>query len=73
MRRRATGDNGALVARICGALPCRVGGGIRSIERAAAALALGANKVILGSALFRDGKVDVDSRQRLAERLGPDG
>ena len=32
------GDNGALVASICGRLPCRVGGGVRSIDRAAAAL-----------------------------------
>src|SRR3990170_343029 len=30
------GQNDALVARICAALPCRVGGGIRSVERAAA-------------------------------------
>jgi phosphoribosylformimino-5-aminoimidazole carboxamide ribotide isomerase len=67
---KGTGDNAALVAHICGALPCRVGGGIRSIERAEATLALGASKIILGSALFRDGEVDLDFASRLSERVG---
>ena len=52
---RNKGDNGAMVASICGRLPCRVGGGIRSVESAAAAFANGARKVIVGSALFRGG------------------
>lgn len=69
---RARGSNDALVARICAALPCRVGGGIRTIERAEAALAAGANGVILGSALFRDGAVDVEFARQLSERLGPE-
>ncbi|MDQ3350176.1 MAG: HisA/HisF-related TIM barrel protein [Acidobacteriota bacterium] len=69
---KAAGDNAALVARICGALPCRVGGGIRTVERAEAAIAAGARKVILGSSLFRDGAVDVEFARRLSERVGPD-
>ena len=31
---KGNGDNSTLVARICGQLPCRVGGGIRSVARA---------------------------------------
>jgi phosphoribosylformimino-5-aminoimidazole carboxamide ribotide isomerase len=69
---KGEGDNSAIVARICRALPCRVGGGIRSIERAHAILALGAAKVILSSALFRDGQVDVDFAERLAKSVGAD-
>ena len=69
---KGAGSNEALVAHICGLLPCRVGGGIRSIERAEATLALGATKVILGSALFRDGRVDVEFARRVAERVGPE-
>jgi phosphoribosylformimino-5-aminoimidazole carboxamide ribotide isomerase len=69
---KGEGHNSAIVARICGALPCRVGGGIRSIERAQGILALGAKKVILGSALFHDGKVDADFARRLSESIGPD-
>jgi phosphoribosylformimino-5-aminoimidazole carboxamide ribotide isomerase len=68
------GDNRVLVASICGRLPCRVGGGIRSIDRAAAALDGGALKVIVGSALFRSARPDLDfaaalSREFSAERL----
>ena len=66
------GSNEALVARICGRLPCRVGGGIRSIERARAALALGATHVIVSSALFRDGAVDVPFARELSADVGAD-
>jgi phosphoribosylformimino-5-aminoimidazole carboxamide ribotide isomerase len=69
---KGAGSNAPLVAHICSALPCRVGGGIRSIERAEATLALGATKVILGSALFRNGSVDVEFAGRLAERFSPE-
>lgn len=69
---KGEGDNGDLVARICASLPCRVGGGIRTVERAESTLALGANKVILGSSLFREGSVDVDFARRLSDRVGPD-
>ena len=69
---KAAGNNAQLVARVCGSLPCRVGGGIRSLERAEETLRLGAKKVILGSALFRGNQVDVDFAKRLADRLGPE-
>ena len=69
---KAAGNNSALVARICGALPCRVGGGIRTIERADAIIAAGARKVILGSSLFRDGAVDLEFARRVSEHVGPD-
>jgi len=69
---KGEGDNRAIVARICAALQCRAGGGIRTIERARDVLALGATKVILGSALFRDGRVDLEFATRLAGELGPE-
>jgi phosphoribosylformimino-5-aminoimidazole carboxamide ribotide isomerase len=75
------GDNGAIVASICGRLPCRVGGGVRSIDRAAAAFDNGARKVIVGSALFRGGPVhrslggggqpELAFAASLSERFGP--
>jgi phosphoribosylformimino-5-aminoimidazole carboxamide ribotide isomerase len=64
------GDNRALVASICGRLPCRVGGGIRSVDRAAAALDTGALKVIVGSALFRGGQPDLAFAAALSRELG---
>ena len=65
-----TGDNRALVASICGRLPCRVGGGVRSIDRAAALLDGGARKVIVGSSLFRGGQLDLEFAETLTKRLG---
>src|SRR5689334_1530622 len=67
---RGRGDNSAIVADICRRLPCRVGGGIRSIERAEAVLDAGAHAVIASSALFRDGAVDVAFARELAEAVG---
>jgi len=69
---RGRGDNSAMVADICGRLPCRVGGGIRGIDRARAVLALGAHAVIVSSSLFRDGVVDVVFARALAEAIGRD-
>ena len=64
------GDNSALVSRICAELPCRVGGGIRTVERAAAVLAAGATHAIVGSALFKGGTIDTALAGRLAAAVG---
>ena len=69
---RGRGDNAALVQDICGRLPCRVGGGIRSVERAREVLSSGAHAVIASSALFRDGVVDVAFARSLADAIGAD-
>ncbi len=69
---RGRGDNAAIVADICRRLPCRVGGGIRSIERARAVLSAGAHAVIASSALFKDGAVDVAFARQLADAIGPE-
>jgi phosphoribosylformimino-5-aminoimidazole carboxamide ribotide isomerase len=67
---RGRGDNAAIVRQICGRLPCRVGGGIRSVDRAREVLASGAHAVIASSALFRDGAVDLSFARALADRVG---
>ena len=64
------GNNSALVSRICAELPCRVGGGIRNVERAAAVLAAGATHAIVGSALFKGGTIDTALADRLATSVG---
>jgi phosphoribosylformimino-5-aminoimidazole carboxamide ribotide isomerase len=69
---RGRGDNSALVASICGRLPCRVGGGIRTLDRARAVLEGGAHAVIVSSALFRDGAIDLDFARSLAAAVGAD-
>ena len=64
------GDNLAIVKQIARALSCRVGGGIRTTERARDVLAAGAKKIIASSALFKDGKPDLDFAKRLADAVG---
>ena len=66
------GDNTVLAASICRRLPCRVGGGIRSIDRAHAVLDAGAHAVIASSALFREGAVDIAFVSSLADAIGAD-
>jgi len=55
-----SGGNVELLRELARQLPCQVGGGIRSVQAAQAALAGGARRVILGSALFTEGKLDED-------------
>jgi phosphoribosylformimino-5-aminoimidazole carboxamide ribotide isomerase len=69
---KSTGDNAALVADICARLPCRVGGGIRTLERAIEILGSDARKVIVGSSLFRGGRPEIGFARALAERCGID-
>ena len=69
---KGQGNNTALVETICKRLPCRVGGGIRSIERAQAVISGGAHAVIVSSALFRNGSVDLDFARALSDAIGPE-
>jgi phosphoribosylformimino-5-aminoimidazole carboxamide ribotide isomerase len=67
---KAQGNNNDLVSRICVALPCRVGGGIRSLDRAREVLAGGATHVIVGSALFTKNGINETLARDLAAELG---
>lgn len=66
------GSNGRWIKRLCGAarMKVRVGGGIRTAARAEKILSWGAEKVIVGSAAFRDGAVARAFLQGLARRVG---
>ena len=66
------GDNLAIVRQIAAALACRVGGGIRTIDRACEVLASGARQVIVGSSLFKDGRPDVAFAKALCDAVGRD-
>ena len=66
------GQNDSLIRRVLAALPCQIGGGVRSIERAQELLAAGAKRVILGSSLFNDRGVNRGRIEAFAEVLGTD-
>jgi phosphoribosylformimino-5-aminoimidazole carboxamide ribotide isomerase len=67
-----SGDNLSLVRQIAGTLSCRVGGGVRTVARAEDILAAGARQIIAGSALFRDGRPDLEFARRLSDAVGID-
>jgi phosphoribosylformimino-5-aminoimidazole carboxamide ribotide isomerase len=64
------GNNTALLSEIASRLPCQVGGGIRSLEAAQAMLNLGAERVIIGSALFADRNLCTKFAEELAGEVG---
>jgi len=66
------GNNAGLVSAIARRLPCQVGGGIRSIEAAEEMFAAGARRVILGSALFKDGQPNAEFADEIARAIGAD-
>src|SRR4249920_1417237 len=62
----------AIVRQIAGALTCRVGGGVRTVERARDLLEAGARQIIAGSSLFKNGAPDLDFAKALADAVGID-
>ncbi len=66
------GSNAALVEQFCRRLPCQVGGGVHTLERARELLALGARAVIIGSALVKDGEPNLAFARSLATAIAPE-
>jgi len=68
---KGEGDNRHLLSRFISKLPCQVGGGIRDIATAQQVAELGAKRVIIGSALFKDGKIQRELAAEFARVLTP--
>jgi phosphoribosylformimino-5-aminoimidazole carboxamide ribotide isomerase len=64
------GDNAVLIEKIARRLPCQVGGGIRSAERANVLLDAGARRVIIGSVLFGAAGVEAETAEWLGTAIG---
>lgn len=71
------GENTQLIERIASELPCQVGGGVSSVEKAREVLKAGARRVIVGSALFcvsgesnGAGQVNLEFAEKLAREIG---
>ena len=64
------GDNLAIVRQIAPALSCRVGGGIRTLERAREVIGAGAQQIIASSALFKNGEPDLAFARALSDSVG---
>jgi phosphoribosylformimino-5-aminoimidazole carboxamide ribotide isomerase len=70
------GNNSELVRQLCGATvkryetKVRVGGGIRTVRRAEEVAKWGAKQVIVGSAVFKNGKIDRRFLRQLRKQIG---
>jgi len=67
---RGMGNNRTLVRQIMQRLNCQVGGGIRNVETARDFIEAGAHRVIVGSALMKEGKINHEHARGLADALG---
>jgi phosphoribosylformimino-5-aminoimidazole carboxamide ribotide isomerase len=71
------GNNDELVHELCERakrkyrMKIRVGGGIRTTERAAALITLRVDQLIMGSAVFRAGRIDKPFLRRLTKQIKP--
>jgi phosphoribosylformimino-5-aminoimidazole carboxamide ribotide isomerase len=65
-----TGNNRTLITDFAQRLRCQVGGGLRSVRDAEEMLGLGAMRVILGSALIRNGAADQVFAESAARAVG---
>ena len=63
--------NGAAIAGLCSSLsiPIQVGGGVRTVARAGALLALGVDRVIFGTAALEQPEIVADACKRFAGRI----
>jgi phosphoribosylformimino-5-aminoimidazole carboxamide ribotide isomerase len=64
------GNNALLIEKIAGRLPCQVGGGIGTVEKARHILDTGARRVIFGSALFTAGAVNITLAEKIQTEIG---
>jgi phosphoribosylformimino-5-aminoimidazole carboxamide ribotide isomerase len=70
------GNNGELARKLCNeaarryGMKVRVGGGIRTVERAEEITKWGAKQVIVGSAVFKNGKINAPLLRLLSKRIG---
>ncbi|GAK48836.1 phosphoribosyl-ATP diphosphatase [Candidatus Moduliflexus flocculans] len=64
------GENVELMKTLVKRAECRVGGGIRSVEKAKEFIALGARKVIIGSTAFENNQINHAFLQELVNAIG---
>ena len=66
------GDNLELIKEISKKIKCRVGGGIRTVEKAGEVIAAGAEKIIVGSSAFKNGNINIVFLKKLVGKIGKD-
>ncbi len=64
------GENEQLIRQICTVADCRVGGGIRTLEKAQKIFSYGAQKLIIGTSAFADDTINHAFLQELVDNFG---
>ncbi|MEO8592111.1 MAG: 1-(5-phosphoribosyl)-5-[(5-phosphoribosylamino)methylideneamino] imidazole-4-carboxamide isomerase [Candidatus Solibacter sp.] len=64
------GSNDDLVRMLAAKAVCRVGGGVRSVERAQALVEQGAHRVIVGTSAFAKGGINAELLGKLRDAIG---
>jgi phosphoribosylformimino-5-aminoimidazole carboxamide ribotide isomerase len=64
------GSNIKIIKKICKIAKCRVGGGIRSVDKAAEVIKAGAQKAIVGSSVFSNDKINFKFLEELDKQIG---
>ncbi len=64
------GDNLELIKEICKIAECRVGGGVRSVEKAKLLASYGAKKIIVSSKVFEEGRINFEFLKELNKAIG---
>ncbi len=63
-------ENLDIVKKLCKKVNCRVGGGIRDLNRAREIVRAGAKKIIVSSAVFQGGKINMPFLKDLSKFIG---
>ncbi|MDZ7400628.1 MAG: bifunctional phosphoribosyl-AMP cyclohydrolase/phosphoribosyl-ATP diphosphatase HisIE [candidate division KSB1 bacterium] len=64
------GSNAEIIRQICGVADCRVGGGIKDIQRAKELISWGASKIIIGSKAFENDQINHEFLKALTSGVG---
>ncbi|MDD8020977.1 MAG: phosphoribosyl-AMP cyclohydrolase [Acidobacteriota bacterium] len=67
---KGTGNNSQIITEICALAECRVGGGIRSIDKAQKIIELGASQIIVGTGLWENSQINHNFLQQLQAVAG---
>ena len=66
----SNGDNEDIIRKVCNIAECRVGGGIRTVDKAKKVISWGASKVIIGTKAFENDKINHSFLAELESTVG---